>query len=666
MRKADSGITPPVFEYVKPLSLIEFSRSRIMPTGLPYSFDQCPYFLPICEALDDVSHTCRVIVTTCSQSGKTTVLENFIGKNAVYNPRNTLIVFDTSTNARTFSTTRLRPFLKNHCHLKVFDQLGAGDDREARSKSASMISLGSGSTIMMGGSRSSADLCSRSVPILCLDECARFADLATEGDSISLALRRTVRFRSSMVFISSTPTIETGSITTYYNTGTQELWCVECSSCHNLFDVDYFKIDWSGDVPTTSCPHCGVVFSEADIRALPHRFAPPANATPYSDRYGRVARSFAIHAEIGSFYSWDDLRMEHVAALRVGESSVRSFTNTVLGRVYTPPSESRLQPEVFIEGESKLCRYDLQTVPSWVSVVVGGADVQDSELIVELVGFSEDGRRCAGLGIKRFFGDTSLSEPWKQLTDYVVGFACKTVDGRVLKPRLVCIDSGGHRTATVYALSLACPIFRCVKGSSTYAEKRGGERAIVERLTTRTTYIGASKAKIALIFVGTIYGKSRIATEVRKTAYSENPQDEDWIWSDDPLLGYASSQYWDELTSNVEVQTDKGIKYVLAAGAHDESLDCRNYALCAFELVRQFGQKLPALTLEIQQAGETRDYSDEVENVMTDLNAPPEKPKHQIGEKEIEAIKAKRAETKAESERNRTVNGTFRRKFKKF
>ena len=192
--------------------------------------------------------------------------------------------------------------------------------------------------------------------------------------------------------------------------------------------------------------------------------------------------------------------------------------------------------------------------------MVGGADVQDSELIVELVGFSEDGRRCAGLGIKRFFGDTSLSEPWKQLTDYVVGFTCKTVDGRVLKPRLVCIDSGGHRTATVYALSLACPIFRCVKGSATYAEKKGGEKSIVERLTTRTTYIGSSKAKIALIFVGTIYGKSRISAEVRKTAYSEKPQDEDWIWSDDPLLGYTAPQYWDEMNSNLEVQTDKGVK----------------------------------------------------------------------------------------------------------
>ena len=65
----------------------------------------------------------------------------------------------------------------------------------------------------------------------------------------------------------------------------------------------------------------------------------------------------------------------------------------------------------------------------------------------------------------------------------------------------------------------------------------------------------------------------------------------------------------------------------------------------------------------MQQAGETREYSEEVENVMTDLNAPPERPKRQLSEKEIEAIRAKRAETKAESERKRT-SGTVRRRLK--
>ena len=69
------------------------------------------------------------------------------------------------------------------------------------------------------------------------------------------------------------------------------------------------------------------------------------------------------------------------------------------------------------------------------------------------------------------------------------------------------------------------------------------------------------------------------------------------------------------------------------------------------------------MTLEMQQAGETREYSEEVENVMTDLNAPPEKPKRQLSEKEIEAIRAKRAEVKADSERKRT-DGTVRRRFK--
>ena len=112
------------------------------------------------------------------------------------------------------------------------------------------------------------------------------------------------------------------------------------------------------------------------------------------------------------------------------------------------------------------------------------------------------------------------------------------------------------------------------------------------------------------------------------------------------------------------MQTDKGIKYVLAAGAHDESLDCRNYSLCAFELVRQFGKKLPAFTMEIQQAGETRDYSEEVADVMSDLNAPPEKPKRQLSEKEIEAIRARREEVKADSERKRTADRTVRRRFK--
>jgi hypothetical protein len=51
---------------------------------------------------------------------------------------------------------------------------------------------------------------------------------------------------------------------------------------------------------------------------------------------------------------------------------------------------------------------------------------------------------------------------------------------------------------------------------------------------------------------------------------------------------------------------------------------------------------------------------------MEELNSVPDKPKRQLSEKEIEAIRAKRAETKADNERKRTVDGSLRRKFKRF
>ena len=57
-------------------------------------------------------------------------------------------------------------------------------------------------------------------------------------------------------------------------------------------------------------------------------------------------------------------------------------------------------------------------------------------------------------------------------------------------------------------------------------------------------------------------------------------------------------------------------------------------------------------------------FRSEVEDVMSDLNASPERPKRQLSEREIEAIRAKREEVKADSERKRTVNGTVRRRMK--
>lgn len=579
---------PPIFQYTKKQALVEFSKSRIMPTGLPYSFDACPYFEPICDALDDTAGTCRVVLSTPAQCGKSTLIENFVGKMAVFSPAPTLLIMDTATNARAFVTTRLRPFLRNHCKLKCFEPSLPGDEKQ---KSATQISLGTGASLLCGSSRSAADLCSKPCTHICLDELDRFAVLPGEGDSISLALKRMVRFRG-MAFLTSTPTAPDGPITAYWKTGTQQFWGAVCSECGELFDLCWDDIAWDGDTPSAHCPKCGQVYSEDDIKALDHRFSEPANPKPYKDRYGRICRSFAVRAELcHGFYSWRDIRAEQLSAVRVGEGAIRSFVNTTLGRPYIPPTESRFNVDAYAGW---LVKYSLSCVPAWVHRVVCGVDTQDNLFAVEAVGFSEDGAKACGLGYHRICGSLDDQAVWLDLVAFVRDFRCHTEDGRDLGIALACIDSGGHYTSSVYSLTVANPRFKAVKGRAYASGGNKDETAIVDRLVSRRAYIGGSRVNVPLVHVGTICAKDRIYANLRAVSMSVSPNDENWLWSNDVALGY-DHEYFEELTSNVPIFTAEQHRYTLAEGRHDEALDVRVYAMAAMQLLMQYGGALPAV-----------------------------------------------------------------------
>lgn len=603
---------PPIFRYTPKSSLVDFSKSRVMPSGIPYSFDACPYFEPICHALDDVAGTCRVVLSTPAQCGKSTLIENFIGRMGVFCPAPTLLIMDTATNARAFVTTRLRPFLKNHCKLECFNGDPGNDEKQ---KSATQISLGSGASLLCGSSRSAADLCSKPCTHICLDELDRFAILPGEGDSISLALKRMVRYRG-MAFLTSTPTANDGPITAYWKTGTQQTWCAVCRECGELFDLKWDDISWDGDTPCAHCPKCGQVYSEGEIKALEHRFSEPANPKPYTDRYGRVCRSFAVHAELcHGFYTWKDIKAEQMSAVRVGEGAIRSFVNTTLGRPYVPPTEARFNVDDYAGWR---VRYSLSCIPSWVSRVVCGIDTQDSLFAVEAVGFSEDGARACGLGYRKICG--SLDEPgvWQDLIAFVAGFRCRTEDGRELGITLACIDSGGHYTVSVYSLTVANPRFKAVKGRSYAKGGNKDETTIVDRIACRRCYIGGSKVSVPLIHVGTICAKDRIYNHLKTVSMSISPADEAWIWSDDVALGY-DQEYFDELTSNVPIYTGQSHRYTLPEGKHDEALDVRVYAMAAMGLLMQYGGALPAVRA-IKSAREAA-----AENAAPDQGAADEK-----------------------------------------
>lgn len=568
-------------------------HNRIMPsTSRLFSYTDTPYLQEPTRAFCDIATTYKIVISCCAQTGKTTAIENCIGWVALYHPKPTLIIFDTLKNSQNFSKTRLRPFLRDQVKIKAFDDSTPENRRDDKYKDVCHFSLAPGASLMLGGSTSASDLCSRPVAFLICDEVDRFVDaLAGEGDPIMLAEKRQMRFRDSMSLFCSTPTTPQNRITTQYNLGTMEEWGVICEACHEWFSVGYDGISWD-DVPTVHCDKCGRVYTEREIISLEHRFSAPQNPSPTHDRYGRIARSFKITAPlVHAFYTWEYLRHEEMNARRLGESAVQTWRNTTIGEPYIPPTERRNDPGKFVD---RLCEYDAETLPPWVWKIVGGADTQDNAIFCELVGISEDGTRICGITYRKFIGEPSQPKVWQDFVEFANGYEAKTADGRRLKITVIMQDSGGHYTQTVYSMSVACPRIRPCKGRSYTTDGSKEERAILDKITTRTCYIGTTKTKVPLVHVGTVFAKDIVIARANEVAYSEDYTKERWIWPDAVNSGYDLA-YFESLFSNVCIYTEKGHRYALVEGQHDEALDCRVYALAAFELVRMYSGKLPAV-----------------------------------------------------------------------
>ncbi len=82
------------------------------------------------------------------------------------------------------------------------------------------------------GSNSPANLASRAVRVLILDEADKFkTKTAKEADALSLAKQRTRSFPESKIYISSTPTIWEGTIWQEFLNGDQRRYFVPCPHC---------------------------------------------------------------------------------------------------------------------------------------------------------------------------------------------------------------------------------------------------------------------------------------------------------------------------------------------------------------------------------------------------------------------------------------------------
>lgn len=575
--------TPSILAFQTPETADVWAEKNVVlkETGR-FRYDVTPYLREPTRAASDLVACCRVVMKTPAQVGKSQALQNIIGWMAKHDPANSLIIMDSLKTGQRFSKNRLRPFLRDTCNIAAFRS-----DSKDKSKSVENLSLGSGANLIIGSASSASDLCSTPVKYLFADELDRWTDeLGTEGDPLLLAFKRQMRFMG-MAVLTSTPTRPEGRINQHFLLGTQEVWSALCP-CGCYMRVSYDDIDFSGSTPTYACKQCGTVYSEQEIIALPHLYAPPKNATPFIDKYGRTARSFEVTATLcHQQYTWGTLKREEMQAVSLGQAAISSFRNTSLGEVYVPPAEEILDIPA-------LCRYGLgytpASIPSWVDTVTIGVDTQHNAFPWTIIGMSADMRKLAIIQAGMILGDLRTPQPWEDLKHLIGSFVATREDGVQKRIAIAAVDSGGHSTQDVYALSMQNPRIRAVKG---VVEARKQSNSIiykVKRVHVKEVATGLGTTDLTLLNITAV--KDIINTHLHAKLH-DYAVGYDWVW----CSGYGiDANFFEQVTSEVRTYNSRGTYYYeKLPGRENHYLDCMVYAISACEIVRLLKGNLPAV-----------------------------------------------------------------------
>ena len=548
-------------------------QTRFMPqTCEMFSYVQTPYLEAPTAALSDISGTYGVVIKSPAQIGKTTAIENFLGWIVEYDRANTMVVLDTQKSAEKMSRNRIRPFLRTR---GINNPNNAREKDPDKSNSVVNIGLGSGANLFLCSAKSPGDLRSTPCKYCAFDEVDAWPDeLTGEGDPLQNALQRMMRFRG-MYLLTSTPTSHDGRIMQNFLQGTQETWGVLCDACGAFMAVRYDDIDFSGDVPAYSCPSCGTVWHEDQIKAMRHLYGDPQNPKPATDRFGRRLRSFEIFGTLcHQFYTWDYLKELEISALALGDASYQSFRNTRLAEVYKPRDEIEIEAPALMR--CAMADYAPDCIPRDVAFIVCGMDTHDNALYCETVGVSVDGKSWYGLDYRVLPGNPEESGVWEAYKTEILERPYTRADGVIMRPVLCFCDSGGHRTNAVYLHSFRDRRFIPIKGFVSNTTGRTAQDPLLGPQKKLRMNAGI-KGFCNVQFIGVNAGKDAIASMALLTVAGENRM----LFARG--CGYDLG-YFRGITSEKKI----GGKWVAPRGGKtdNEPLDCRVYAMAAAQYYR--------------------------------------------------------------------------------
>jgi len=518
--------------------------------------DRAPYQRGIMDAVADPSVK-EVWVQKSAQVGWTEILNNVIGFHVDQDPAPMLLVQPTLEMAEAWAKDRFAPMLRDTpaLHGKIADPKARDSGNTLLHKSFT------GGRLTVAGANSPAGLASRPIRIVLFDEVDRFPTSAgTEGDPISLGIKRTRTFWNRKVLAGSTPTVKGSSrIEVGFEQSDQRYYFVPCTHCGEFQRLVWSQVRWPDGEPHRAayvCQHCGVELTDQDKPAMlaggEWRSSKPFNGTA----------GFHVSELYSPWSSWADMAEGFLKAKRLPET-LQTWVNTSLGETWEDAGE-KLEPAGLMSRRES---YTADSLPPGVLLLTLGTDVQDDRLECTVWGWGadEEAWRVEHLVLR---GDPGGQALWKE-HDELLRRRWRTDDGRELVIEATGVDSGGHYTEQVYRYCAARKRFRvwAVKGV-------GGQGRLAWPKK-------ASKAKVGHVYpVGVDTAKDVIYQRLRRVI--------------EPGPGYVhfdatTDEAWlEQLTSETVVhRISQGRKVRVwrprQTGIRQEALDCTVYAWCALQ-----------------------------------------------------------------------------------
>ena len=285
------------------------------------------------------------------------------------------------------------------------------------------------------------------------------------------------------------------------------------------------------------------------------------------------------------------------------ESLLRVFFNTRLARSYRVLGH---QVELNLYHERREvyeCHKAGAEIPQGVRILTAAVDVADRSLAYEVVGWGAN-RESWGIETGEFPGDVGdqSNQVWEQIDRFVFRRVFRYTDGKLIRVRLLFVDSGDHHTSQVYKFCKSRqPRCFATKGLG------GPGRAMIVGGKVRERHEGAWLLKLGVdeLKDDTF---SRLEIGEPGPGFCHFPKAE----NGQPIQGYGE-EYFEELTAEQRVlRYNRGgvarYEYHKDRMVPNEALDLRAYNRAALEYlrVRLFAAPVGDLTVQGESSAEAR------------------------------------------------------------